>query len=453
MADTGKQISWGMRLAKAWAVYTERRLVIILLLGFSSGLPLALTGSTLALWMRDEGVDLKTIGLFALVGLPYSIKFLWAPFVDHLRIPYLTRLLGRRRSWLVLTQLALAMAVFSMGLVDPKLTPYLMALAAVVVAFISATQDIVIDAFRIESLPEEEQAAAMANFVAAYRVAMLVATGGAVGLVSWVQASGANAEAAWSYGYAGMAALVGIGLIASFLAKEPDVQPSETAESESFIIRFRHAVIDPFLEFARRRQWFVILVFIIFFKLGDAYAGHLLGPFAIDLGFEKSVYAGISSSVGLIAALCGGYLGGWLVNAVGQTRGLWIGGIMQMLSNLVFCWLAFVGPVPSALAVAVGIESFTGGIGTVVFVGWISSLCRIRSFTATQFALLSALSSFGRTFLSASGGQVAEVVGWVFFFGVSTLVALPGLALLWWLSRSNAIEVDSGQSAAVKSAS
>ena len=448
MTDSSERLAWGPRLAKAWAVYTERRLVIILLLGFSSGLPLALTGSTLALWMRDEGVDLRTIGLFALVGLPYSIKFLWAPFVDHVRLPFLSAMLGRRRAWLVATQVALALAVFSMGLVDPKSTPYLMALAAVIVAFISATQDIVIDAFRIESLAEDEQAAAMANFVAAYRIAMLVATGGAVGLVSWVQASGANGETAWTYGYAAMAALVGIGLVASLMAREPDAPAAETAEPESMALRFRRAVVDPFLEFTRRRQWFVILVFIIFFKLGDAYAGHLLGPFAIDIGFEKSVYAGISSTVGLVAALLGGYLGGWLVNAVGQTRGLWIGGILQMLSNLVFCWLAFIGPEPSALAVAVAVESFTGGIGTVVFVGWISSLCRARAFTATQYALLSALSSFGRTFLSASGGQVAQSVGWVPFFFVSTLVAIPGLILLWWLGRSNAIEAGDKPAAA-----
>ncbi|MFZ3032889.1 MAG: MFS transporter [Parvibaculum sp.] len=453
MSDSVVRSSWSARLAKAWTIYTDRRLVIILLLGFSSGLPLALTGSTLALWMRDEGVDLKTIGFFALVGLPYSIKFLWAPLVDHLRLPYLSKALGRRRAWLVLTQLALAIAVYSMGLVDPKATPALMALIAIVVAFISATQDIVIDAFRIESLPEAEQAAAMANFVAAYRVAMLVATGGAVGLVSWLQYSGANAEAAWSYGYAGMAALVGIGLVASILAKEPEAEPAEIVEPESVVLRFRHAVVDPFIEFARRRQWFVILAFIILYKLGDAFAGHLLGPFAIDLGFDKSVYAGISSTVGLIAALSGGYIGGWLANAVGQTRGLWIGGILQAISNLIFCWLAFVGPVPVALAVAVGVESFTGGIGTVVFVGWISSLCRVRSFTATQFALLSALSSFGRTFLSASSGQVAESVGWVYFFGVSSLVALPGLLLLWWLAHSDAIEVDRAPITTVKSPS
>ncbi|MDO8837511.1 MAG: MFS transporter [Parvibaculum sp.] len=425
---------------KALGVYTERRLIIILLLGFSSGLPLALTGSTLALWMRDEGVNLSTIGLFALVGLPYSIKFLWAPFIDHVRLPVLTTLLGRRRAWLVVTQLALALAVSCMGLVDPRAAPLLMAAAAVAVAFISATQDIVIDAFRIESLAEDEQAAAMANFVAAYRIAMLVATGGTVGLVAWLQATGVNADLAWTYGYVAMASLVGVGFVATLLAEEPEASASETPEPENVAQRFRHAVIDPFFEFTRRRQWVAILVFIILFKLGDAYAGHLLGPFAIDLGFEKGAYAGISSSVGLVAALAGGYFGGWLVNAVGQTRGLWIGGVLQMISNLVFCWLAFMGPDLFALAVAVAIESFTGGIGTVAFVGWISSLCRIRSFTATQYALLSALSSFGRTFLSASGGEVAQNIGWVPFFVVSTLLAVPGLVLLWWLGRSNAIE-------------
>lgn len=432
-----------MRLAAAWAIYTERRLLVILLLGFSSGLPLALTGSTLAGWMRDEGVDLKTIGLFALVGLPYVLKFIWAPFVDHVRIPFLTRLLGRRRSWLLLTQAAVAASLVMMGLVDPKAAPVLMAGAALLVAFCSATQDIVIDAFRVESLPREEQAAAMANYVAAYRIAMLTSTGGAVGLVAWLQAQGFPREAGWSLGYTAMAALIGVGMLATLFAQEPD--PADAREEPGNLAgRFRRAVLDPFSDFAAKRQWLTILFFIVLYKLADAYAGHMLFPFALDIGFDKAVYAGISSTIGFAAALAGGFFGGWLVNALGQTRSLWIGGILQTASNLVFSWLAFMGAVPWALAVAISVENFTGAIGTVVFVGWISSLCTARSFTATQFALLSALAAVGRTFISASAGHVAEATGWPMFFLVATLTGGPGLFLLWWLGRSKAIEQQPG---------
>lgn len=438
-AETMERTSLGARLAAAWAIYTEKRLVIILLLGFSSGLPLALTGSTLSGWMRDEGVDLKTIGLFSLVGLPYVLKFIWAPVIDHVRLPFLTRRLGRRRGWLVTTQVALAVSLVLMGLVNPVATPVLMAFAALLVAFCSATQDIVIDAFRVESLPKDEQAAGMANYVAAYRIAMLVSTGGAVSLVAFLQSHGLMRETGWSLGYAAMAALMGVGLIASLLATEPDAADART-EPVGLLRQIRHAVIDPFADFAKKRQWATILAFVVFYKLADAYAGHMLFPFALDIGFDKATYAGISSTAGLAAALAGGFVGGWLVNALGQTRALWIGGIIQTVSNLVFCWLAYMGPDPMALGIAITVENFTGAIGTVVFVGWISSLCTARSFTATQFALLSALAAVGRTFISASTGYVAAAIGWVPFFIFATVTGIPGLLLLWWLGRANAIE-------------
>lgn len=428
------------RLVQAWSVYTERRVLIILLLGFSSGLPLALTGSTLSIWMKTQGVDLKTIGLFALVGLPYVLKFLWAPLVDHARIPFLTRRLGRRRGWLVATQLSLALTITAMGLVNPVTTPILMALAAVAVAFCSATQDIVIDAYRVESLGADSQAAAMANYVAAYRVAMLTSTAGVVGLVSLLEAHGLNETHVWSLGYAGMAALMAIGIAASLFAHEPAGNERVAAsEPEHFLIRLRHAVIDPFVDFARKPQWLAILGFVVLFKFGDAFAGHMIGPFALSLGFDKAVYAGISSGVGLVAALVGGFLGGFLARAAGVRLSLWIGGILQALSNLVFCWLAWMGPQPWALGVAIVTESLTGAIGTVVFVAWISSLCSQRAYTATQFALLSALSAVGRTVLSSSTGYVAEATDWVTFFFITTLLSLPGLFLLWRLGRSGGI--------------
>ncbi len=430
------------RLAAAWRVYTERNVLIILLLGFSSGLPLALTGSTLSLWMADEGVDLGTIGLFSLVGLPYVLKFLWAPLIDAAPVPLFTRWLGRRRGWLVATQLALALAIAVMGLVDPVRAPLLMALAAVIVAFLSATQDIVIDAFRVETLDESEYAAGMANYVAAYRVALLVAGAGAVAALGVFEALGAPAATLWSWAYGLMATLMGVGLAASLFATEP--KDSEKIEDEQTALswgeRFNHATVSPFVDFMKKPGWLLILLFVLLFKFGDAFAGAMVTPFAIGIGFEKTVYAYVANGVGLPAALLGGFAGGFLGRMISMRNALWIGGILQMISNLAFCWLAWVGPATEALAITVGIEAFTGGMGTVIFVAYISSLCASREFTATQFALLSALAAVGRTVLSASAGFVAAAVGWVPFFILTALAAVPGLVLLAWLGHKKLLD-------------
>ncbi|WOF75919.1 AmpG family muropeptide MFS transporter [Parvibaculaceae bacterium PLY_AMNH_Bact1] len=426
----------------AWQVYTERNVLIILLLGFSSGLPLALTGSTLSLWMADEGVDLGTIGLFSLVGLPYVLKFLWAPLVDAAPVPLFTRWLGRRRGWLVATQLALALAIGAMGLVDPVRAPLLMALAAVIVAFLSATQDIVIDAFRVETLDETEYAAGMANYVAAYRVALLVAGAGAVAALGLFEGLGAPSATLWSWAYGLMAALMGVGLAASFFAAEP--KDSEKVESQrkalSWAERFNHATVSPFVDFMKKPGWLLILSFVLLFKFGDAFAGAMVTPFAIGIGFEKTIYAYVANGVGLPAALIGGFAGGFLGRMISMRNALWIGGILQMVSNLAFCWLAWIGPATEALAVTVGIEAFTGGMGTVIFVAYLSSLCAAREFTATQFALLSALAAVGRTVLSASAGFVAAAIGWVPFFILTTLAAVPGLVLLAWLGHKKLLD-------------
>ena len=426
-------LTFSDRLVRAWRVYTETRVLIILLLGFSSGLPLALTGSTLSIWMADRGVDLGTIGLFALVGTPYTIKFLWAPAVDAVRIPFLTERLGRRRSWLVISQLALMAVIAGMGMIDPVAAPLAMAGAAVAVAFVSATQDVVIDAFRVESLDESQQAAGMANYVTAYRIALLTAGAGTVALVSYFETVAVAPDQVWTFAYAVMALLVCIGLAATFWASEPEAPPSVLAADAHWSERLRESLVNPFRDFMQKPHWIAILAFVVLFKFGDAFAGHMVAPFAISLGFEKAVYAGIANGVGVPAALIGGYLGGLLGRILPTWRALWVAGILQMVSNLVFCWLAYQGPDPTALTVAVAIEAVTGGIGTVIFVAFISGLCTARRFTATQFALLSALAGVGRTVLSASSGYVAETTGWVLFFVITTLAALPGLLALAWL--------------------
>ncbi|MCC6775286.1 MAG: MFS transporter [Hyphomicrobiales bacterium] len=411
-------------------------MLIVLLLGFSAGLPLALSGSTLLVWMRETGVDLGTIGLFALVGTPYTIKFLWAPVVDALDVPILSRLLGRRRGWLVFSQLLLIAAIVFLALTDPASSPWLVALGALLVAAASATQDIVIDAFRIESLDESEQAAGMASYVAAYRIGMLASTAGALFLVSGFEALDLGKSDAWSAGYLAMAALVAIGIIATLLAVEPNKSTRHDEQQTSDPLgRVTTAAVGSFTDFLTREGALLVLAFVVLYKLCDAFAGAMTAPFVIDLGFSRNDYAAIVKGVGLAATLIGGFAGGALARAYPLVTCLWIGAFLQMASNLVFSWQAIVGVNMWALTLSIIVENFTGAIGTVIFVAYLSALCNSPLHTATQYALLTALAAVGRTYLSASAGYVAQRTGWPAFFVVSALTALPSLVLLSWLQQ------------------
>jgi PAT family beta-lactamase induction signal transducer AmpG len=424
------------RYADALAVYLQPRVLIVLFLGFSSGLPLALSGSTLLIWAREAGVDLGTIGLFALVGTPYTLKFLWAPLVDGLDVPVLARLLGRRRGWLILSQLLLIAAIVFLAFTNPAAAPGLVAFGAVLVAAASATQDIVIDAFRIESLDESEQAAGMAAYVAAYRVGMLISTAGALYIVTMFQAwAGLPTASAWTAGYLVMAALVTIGMVTTLLATEPGrSREAEAAHAlEPPVKRVLKAAVGAFTEFLTRDMAAVVLLFVILYKLCDAFAGAMTAPFVIDLGFSRVDYANIVKGMGLAATLIGGFAGGFVARALPLTSCLWLGAILQMASNLVFTGLAYAGMNYWALSAAIIAENFAGAIGTVIFVAYLSALCKSPLHTATQFALLTALAAVGRTYLSAPAGFVAQATGWPLFFIISSLVALPSLGLLLWL--------------------
>ena len=428
----------GSRFGEALRVYLRPRVLIVLFLGFSSGLPLALSGSTLLVWMREAGVDLGTIGLFALVGTPYTIKFLWAPFVDALDVPVLSRLLGRRRGWLVFSQLLLMAATVFLALTDPAKAPWLVAFGAVLVATASATQDIVIDAFRVETLKPNEQAAGMASFVAAYRIGMLISTAGALFLVSGFESAGFAKNGAWTAGYLAMAACVLIGVITTLIATEPEKSAAAVADHaahqrENPMQRVARAAVGAFSEFLTREMAIIVLLFIVLYKFCDAFAGTMTAPFVIDLGFSRNDYAAIVKGVGLAATLIGGFAGGMMARAVPMVTCLWIGALLQAGSNLVFSWLALVGTNHWALTAAIIAENFTGAIGTVIFVAYLSALCNSPLHTATQFALLSALSAVGRTYLSSGAGYVAQGTGWPAFFVISALVALPSFALLAWL--------------------
>jgi MFS transporter, PAT family, beta-lactamase induction signal transducer AmpG len=422
---------------EAFAVYLKPRVLIVLFLGFSAGLPLALSGSTLLVWMREVGVDLGTIGLFALVGTPYTAKFLWAPLVDALDVPVLSHWLGRRRGWLVFSQLLLMAAIVFLGLLDPAASPLHVAVGALLVAAASATQDIVIDAFRVESLDESEQAAGMASYVAAYRVGMLVSTAGALFLVSGFEGFGLSRHDAWSAGYAAMALLVLIGTVTTLVTTEP--QKSAAANNahagEKALQRVAEAAVGAFSDFLSRDMALVALAFVILFKFTDALSGAMTAPFVIDLGFSRNEYAAIIKGVGLAATLLGGFAGGFVARAYPLALSLWIGGLLQAVANLAFSWQAVIGHDIAWLTFAIVAENFTSAIGTVIFVAYLSALCRNPLHTATQYALLTALSAFGRTYLSSGAGYIAEATGWVWFYVICALAGIPAMLLLWWLQH------------------
>jgi len=431
------------------AVYADRRVLSLLFLGFSSGLPLALTFGTLSVWLAEVGVSKTTIGLFALMGTPYIFKFVWAPLVDRMPVPYLTRRLGRRRGWAILTQLALMVTIAAMGATDPRTHAGLTALFAFAVAFWSASQDIVIDAYRVEILEERQYGAGAATIVLGYRIGMLVSGAGALYLATYV---------GWFAAYGVMTVFMIVGIAAILINPEPKVQISrESVEQERRIAEYLKArpdlkgkkakalawaygaVISPFAEFISRRGWIVILLFILLYKFGDALAGVMSNPFYIELGFTKIQIASISKVFGLVATIVGGVIGGLIVNHIGIMRSLLVCGILQMLSNLMFAILAVVGNDPSMLALTIAVENLSGGMGTAAFVAYLSSLCNV-AYTATQYALLTSFMAFGRTLLSSSGGWMADQMSWVIFFVVTTGAALPGLLLLIGITRRFSVD-------------
>jgi PAT family beta-lactamase induction signal transducer AmpG len=426
----------------ALTVYLRARVLIVLLLGFSAGLPLALSGETLRVWMADRGVDLGTIGLLSLAGLPYTIKFIWAPVVDALGVPWLSQRLGRRRGWLVASQLLLMAAIIFLGTRDPIAAPLVVGLGALLVAFASATQDIVIDAYRVESLAVDEQAAGMAGYVAAYRIGMLASGAGVIGLSAWLETQGVSKVAVWPIVYGVAAALVVVGLLAVLAGREPDGSAARSAhEAKSdALTRVFLTARDAFADFLSRDAAIAVLIFVVLYKLCDALAGTMTAPFVLSLGYDKGTYAAIVKGVGLAALLVGGFAGGAVARAMPLASALWLGAILQMASNLAFVWLYFQPVGAWGLTVAIVIENFTGAIGTVIFVAYLSALCGNPLHTATQYALLTALASTGRTFLSSGSGFMVNEVGWPLFFIVTTLVALPALALLAWLQRRGHFE-------------
>jgi MFS transporter, PAT family, beta-lactamase induction signal transducer AmpG len=424
----------------ALAVYLKPRVLTILFLGFSSGLPYALTGSTLQAWLTQSGIDIGVIGLFAGIGTPYVLKFLWAPFADALDVPILSRLLGRRRGWLLLTQLLLMGSVLLMAFCSPALSLIAAAIAGVLVAASSATQDIVIDAFRVESLPEDEQAAGQASYVAAYRVGLLISGAGTLLLVSSVENFGFDRQTAWSAGYAAMALLVAVGILTTLLATEPAKSANAAAEHaaharERPLRRVGATTFNAFADFLTRDAAVVALVFVVLFKLADALGTALNTAFLLQTGFTNVEIAAINKFVGFIALLAGGFAGGFVARAYPLGRSLWIGGILQTVTILTFSWQALVGKNLTLLTFAITSENFTGAIGTVIFVAYLSALCGNPLHTATQYALLTALTALGSKVFALGAGYLALATGWFWYFIVCAGMAIPSFVLLAYLQR------------------
>ena len=418
------------RWRRSLAVYGDRRVLLILPLGFASGLPLLLTFSTLSAWLATAGVSRATIGAFALVGTPYSFKFLWSPLIDRLPPPLP---LGRRRGWGLTIQIALAAAMLALGACNPKDGLAAMSALALLVAFLSASQDIVIDAWRVEMLTEEQQGPGAGMIQTGYRVAMLASGAGAL-IVA--------AHAGWFAAYATMAALMGVGMLVFLLGPEPAPPPEPAPRErggawETFGEWIATAVAAPFADFMRRPAWPAILVFVLGYKLGEAMAGVMAMPLYVALGFSLTEIAAVSKLVGFFATIIGALAGGLVSVRMGIVRALILCGVLQSAGNLFYVLQAVGGHRLDYLALCVAAENITGAMAGAALVAYLSSLCS-PAFTATQYALLSSLAAVGRTLMASSGGVLAERLGWVPFFLLTTVATLPALALLVWIARHSA---------------
>ncbi|ABK19683.1 AmpG family muropeptide MFS transporter [Syntrophobacter fumaroxidans] len=410
---------------KDWVkVYGNRRVLSLLGLGFSSGLPLALTASTLQAWMATEKVDLRVIGIFSLVGLPYTVKVLWAPLMDRFTPP----LMGRRRGWIVITQVLLALGILAIGLSSPSAAPWLTAFLALGIAFFSASQDIVIDAYRADVLREKELGAGAATTVVGYRIALLIS--GALALII-------SDFIPWHTVYALMAALMLLSTTFTVVAPEP-------AEAVVPPRSLKEAVWGPLVSYFRRSGAVEMLCFIMLYKLGDAMAGALTTPFLLDIGFSRTDVGTVNKFFGLISTILGTLVGGSIIAKIGINRSLWIFAFLQAIPHLSFSALALVGKNYPLMVAAIGIENLTGGMGTAAFVAFMMSLCDKR-FTATQYALLTSFMALTRVLAGVPTGFIVQSLGWAMFFAVSMLGAVPGILLLPrfapWNARERRVEL------------
>ena len=385
------------------------RMLVAFLMGFSCGVPLLLTSSVLQAWMTERGVDLSVIGFFSLVGLPYTLKFLWAPLFDRFTLPFS----GRRRGWLLLMQLVLIVALIGLGMTDPGQTPWLVALAAFFVTFFSASQDTVVDAYRREDLNDNQLGLGSSLYVNGYRVGMLLAGSGGLILADYLT---------FDRVYLLMATSILVGVATTLLCREPPLTRGTPRN-------FRESIMEPFVDYFNRDRSLLLLLFILLYKIGDQMASTMTTPLYLDLGFSKTEIGTVVKLFGFWATIAGGLLGGVILLRVDMIRSLWIFGILQAVSTLGFSLLAWIGHSLSGLAAVIAFENLSGGMGTAAYMAYMASLTN-KKFTATQYALLSSCMGIPRVLAAAPTGWLAEMTGWPVFFLGCTVVALPGLLLL-----------------------
>jgi PAT family beta-lactamase induction signal transducer AmpG len=437
--DKTKRPGWGETLR----VYLEAPTLRMLLLGFSAGLPLLLVFGTLSFWLREAGIDTANIGYLSWVGLAYGFKWVWAPLVDRMPIPVLTRLLGRRRSWLLLSQAVIMAALVSMALTDPQqaLTPVVW--CALAVAFGSATQDIALDAFRIESADARRQGALAAAYQTGYRVAMIWAGAG----VLWIAAraeiatGGSYQPGAWKIAYLAMAASMLLGVVTVLFSPEP--VPAALRPARNAAEWLKSALVEPFADFLRRygKQALIILALIAVYRISDVVMGIMANPFYVDMGYTKDEIAAVTKVYGVVMTLVGAFVGGVLAMRFGVMRVLMLGAVLSAASNLMFAWLGSRGHDVSALILVISADNLASGIASAAFIAYLSSLTNI-SYSATQYALFSSMMLLLPKFLAGFSGLYVQAYGYSQFFTATALLGVPVLLLVWLASRAAAPPLD-----------
>ncbi|MBR9858562.1 MAG: AmpG family muropeptide MFS transporter [Gammaproteobacteria bacterium] len=437
------------------ALYAERRVLTLFALGFSSGLPLLLVFGTLSFWLREAGVSRTSIGFFSWVALAYGVKWLWSPLVDRLPLPWLSRVMGRRRSWMLSSQLIIMAALAGMAYSDPTTQMVNLALFALAVAFASATQDIVIDAYRIESAPERLQGALAAAYMTGYRLAMIMAGAGALAIAAWAGSDLGYDPAGWRAAYLCMMGLMLVGVITCLLLHEPEVdlrqQQQEQADHRQQLIDrgyprllaglvafFASAVVAPFAEFFHRfgRQALVILALIACYRVSDVVMGVMANPFYVDMGFSKSQIATVTKVYGVIMTLVGAAVGGIMVSRFGTLRILMLGAVLAAGTNLMFALMSQLGPDVRLLTLIISLDNLSAGIATAAFITYLSSLTNV-AFSATQYALFSSVMMLLPKFLAGFSGLAVDAYGYAPFFIGSAAIGLPVLWLIRKVGKSN----------------
>lgn len=450
MSTESGRSSW----LSAWRIYTRAQTLRMFFLGFASGLPLLLVLGTLSFWLREAGVELSTIGMVTWVGLAYGFKWAWAPLVDRLKLPILTAYFGRRRAWLLFSQLSVTICLVAMGLTDPQQNLMLMIVFTTLTAFFSATQDIALDAYRIESAQLSEQAALAATYQTGYRLAMIWAGAGALALAAFFTSTDSQYDPlAWQWAYMVMASSMVVGLVTVLLSPEPtrevsrhttdltatrlqhcrQVHPDWSERKTRLVVWFYEAACLPFIDFFTRYHWHaaVILALVATYRISDVVMGVMANPFYQDLGFSKEEVAAVSKVFGVVMTLLGAFIGGMISTRLGVMKTLFLGGLLSAITNLLFSWLATQGHHLPYLMITVSADNLAAGIASVAFLAYLAGLTN-TAYTATQYALFSSVMLLLPKFLAGFSGFVVESIGYSLFFVSTALIGVPVLVLVAW---------------------